>query len=1055
MNLPPSPPHSDHRAAADKVEAAREGVKPAVALPYQAIFDASPLPGSVARYSDGLMLAVNDAWVALTGLPREQVIGRKSSEFDFWADPDDRARYLSELPNTNSHHLLRFRGGQVHRVRLHSTVLDLDGEPCLLVFMGDVKKEHETELALEAANRALQHRVELLEASEKLARMGHWTNTDASATVEWSAGLYAIGGLQPKAVLSRVEGRSGIHPDDLPAWVAAREASDNRELEFRWLHPDGRTRWFRTRMSRTDVATSDVSNFGIIQDITAEREAKERLEAQLAFVQNITAHVPAVLFQGRSRPDGTSEVSFVNDAVRDLLELEPAQLLHDGSVFVARIYPPDRNKLLSALNASNQKMSTLHERVRFELPEKGLRWCNMMAVPRQEGDGSVLWHGFINDVTEAVRDSQSLEDTLKSINQGLSKVDASGRIVLYNRQCIDMLEIPEDLMVNQPRFSDMVRFQRERGDFGDKLEWVDGQGKRYLAQVSGPHTESQHEHFTARYLRKTRSGRSLEIRARKLPDGSVVRTYDDVTPFIEIQEALLAERLQLQATTSLLGEKTRALQDTLESISQGWTKSDASGRFVMYNRRMLELLDLPEALMLGQPTGEQVLRFQRERGDFGPDLAYVDESIRAPMDRGNLGQIPDRYLRRTRDGRTLELQAHPLSDGGMVRTCTDVTSYIAVQEALRAERQRLEWVLEATRPGIWETDLVTGDMTINARWADMLGYNLEELVPVRFTTWTDLLHPDDLPLAMDRHRAHCAQEIPYFECDLRMRHKTGQWVWVSTRGRVHRRDSDGKALFMSGTHVDITERVTAQEEVRALNASLEVRVNQRTVDLERTLKDMEAISYSIAHDLRAPLRAVNGFAAVIAESDTEGLDPSTRDMFERIVRSSRNMGQMLTDMLSLLQVVRVELELVPVDMGKIAQDVVRTFAEEVSPVTIHLQPLPPAMGDASLLRQVYSNLVDNAVKYSADQASANVWIGHDAARGAYFVRDNGIGFDMAHANKLFGLFQRLHAGSKIPGMGVGLAIVSRIIERHGGRIWADSQPAVGTTFWWTLPDGPG
>ena len=195
-----------------------------------------------------------------------------------------------------------------------------------------------------------------------------------------------------------------------------------------------------------------------------------------------------------------------------------------------------------------------------------------------------------------------------------------------------------------------------------------------------------------------------------------------------------------------------------------------------------------------------------------------------------------------------------------VRTCSDVSPYIAAQEALRSERQRLEWVLEATRPGIWETDQLTGNMTINARWADMLGYTVEELAPIRYTTWTGLLHPDDLGVAMERHRAHCAQEIPYFECDLRMRHKGGHWVWVNTRGRVHRRDSSGKALFMSGTHMDITDRVTAQDEVRALNASLELRVAQRTAELERTLKDMEAVSYSIAHDLRAPLRAVNGFA---------------------------------------------------------------------------------------------------------------------------------------------------------------------------------------------------
>ena len=1053
MNLPLFPPHPEQETVADGARSSQGSVNSADLLPYQAIFDASPLPGSVARYSDGLMLAVNEAWVELTGLTREQVIGRKTSEFGFWAHPDDRAKYLAELPNINSHQLLRFKGGVVHRVRLHSTVVDINGQRCLVAIMGDVKKEYETELALEAANRALQNRVELLEAGEKLARMGHWTNTDASTTVEWSPGLYAIGGLPVKEGLSRAEGRSGIHPDDLPAWLVARQASDNRELEFRWLHPDGGMRWFRTRMGRTRVAATDYSNFGVIQDVTAEREATERLEAQLAFVQNITAHVPAVLFQGRLQSDGTNEISFVNDAVRDILELEPTELLRGSAQFWMRVYPPDRGKFLSMLTLCNEKLTTLQLRVRFELPVKGLRWCNVLAVPSLES-GAVLWHGFINDVTEAVQDAQALEDTLASINQGLSKEDAQGRVVLYNRQCLDMLGIPEALMANRPRVSDILRFQQERGDFGEDFGWVDAHGKPFVSLVTDTQVEAGQGPFIKRYLRKTRHGRTLDIRSHKLPDGSVVRTYDDVTSYMEVQEALLAERQQLQATSAQLVERTHALQDTLESIDQGLSKADASGNFIAYNQRLLELLDLPESLMASRPSFERVWQFQLERGDFGSDAALVKETVEAFASGQAHARMTKPYLRRTKEGRTLEFRSHMTKDGGFVRTCSDVSSYIAAQDALRAERQRLEWVLEATRPGIWETDQVTGHMTINTRWAEMLGYTVEELAPIRSETWSSLLHPDDLPIAMERHRAHCAQETPYFEADLRMRHKDGRWIWVSTRGRVHQRDENGKALFMSGTHMDITDRVTAQEEVHALNASLEIRVAQRTGDLERTLKDMEAISYSIAHDLRAPLRAVNGFAAVIAESDSGNLDASSRDMFERIVRSSRNMGQMLTDMLSLLQVVRTELVPVPVDMDKLAQAAVDAFVDEMSPVTFHVQAFPKAMGDAGLLRQVLVNLVDNAVKYSADQATPTVWMGHDAVSGAYFVRDNGMGFDMAHAGKLFGLFQRLHAGSKVPGMGVGLAIVSRIIERHGGRIWADSKPGQGSTFWWTLPACP-
>lgn len=256
---------------------------------------------------------------------------------------------------------------------------------------------------------------------------------------------------------------------------------------------------------------------------------------------------------------------------------------------------------------------------------------------------------------------------------------------------------------------------------------------------------------------------------------------------------------------------------------------------------------------------------------------------------------------------------------------------------------------------------------------------------------------------------------------------------------------------MSGTHLDISERVAAQEQVRALNATLERRVVERTAELERSMKDMEAISYSIAHDLRAPLRSVNGFAALIAEDEGEGLSPGGREMFERIARSSRNMGQMITDMLELLRVVRVELEAVPVNMHALAQTAVEALGTSAEQARIDVQPLPQALGDATLLRQVLINLMDNALKYSRGQAQPMLVLGFDTEKRAYFLRDNGMGFDMARAGKLFGLFQRLHVGSDVPGTGVGLAIVARIVERHSGRIWAESAPGAGATFWWTLP----
>jgi signal transduction histidine kinase len=205
--------------------------------------------------------------------------------------------------------------------------------------------------------------------------------------------------------------------------------------------------------------------------------------------------------------------------------------------------------------------------------------------------------------------------------------------------------------------------------------------------------------------------------------------------------------------------------------------------------------------------------------------------------------------------------------------------------------------------------------------------------------------------------------------------------------------------------------------------------------------------------LRAPLRSVNGFASLIVEEELDRLSDSGREMFERIARSSRNMGQMITDMLEMLRVVRVELDAVPVDMDRLALSVKEALAPAYPEAMIELGGLPKVMGDATLLRQVLSNLMDNALKYSCHREDPRVDLGFDPVQQAFYLRDNGMGFDMARAGKLFGLFQRLHAGSEVPGTGIGLAIVARIVERHGGRIWADAVPGQGATFWWTLPLG--
>jgi PAS domain S-box-containing protein len=267
-------------------------------------------------------------------------------------------------------------------------------------------------------------------------------------------------------------------------------------------------------------------------------------------------------------------------------------------------------------------------------------------------------------------------------------------------------------------------------------------------------------------------------------------------------------------------------------------------------------------------------------------------------------------------------------------------------------------------------------------------------------------------------------------------------------------DGAGKAYAVAGISTDITDRIRAEEQVRQLNAELEQRVRERTAELESSNRELDAFAYSVSHDLRAPLRSLHGFSQVLLEDYADRLDDDGRQYLRRIQANADRMSQLIDDLLGLSRATRTELNRRRVDVSALAGEITDELrdTEPDRRVDVVIADSLVATGDSHLIRLALDNLLSNAWKFTGKREHATIDVGaaHQNGEQVFFVRDNGAGFDMRYANKLFEPLQRLHSANEFEGNGIGLAIVQRILNRHGGQIWAESEPEKGATFFFTL-----
>jgi PAS domain S-box-containing protein len=382
-------------------------------------------------------------------------------------------------------------------------------------------------------------------------------------------------------------------------------------------------------------------------------------------------------------------------------------------------------------------------------------------------------------------------------------------------------------------------------------------------------------------------------------------------------------------------------------------------------------------------------------------------------------------------------------------TCTDIQDMKLAQEALRESEERFQAMANGIPQLAWMAEPDGHIFWYNQRWYEYTGTTFEQM---EGWGWQSVHDPGALPRVLEKWKGAIAAGQP-FDMEFPLRGADGVFRAFLTRV-MPLKDAEGRVTRWFGTNTDISERKQAEREIRRLNDELEQRVLQRTAELQAANQEMEAFTYSVSHDLRAPLRHISGFSKILSEEYGPSLAPDAQRHLQRIQQGTLRMGQLVDDLLNLARVGRLELSLQSSGLRPIVDDLIAELAPECAGRQIEwkIGNLPWVECDPGLIKQVLQNLLTNALKFTRPRPRAVIEVGQKDEQGGpvLFVRDNGVGFNMKYADKLFGVFQRLHRAEDFEGTGVGLATVQRIIQKHGGRIWAEAELDKGATFYFTL-----
>lgn len=433
-----------------------------------------------------------------------------------------------------------------------------------------------------------------------------------------------------------------------------------------------------------------------------------------------------------------------------------------------------------------------------------------------------------------------------------------------------------------------------------------------------------------------------------------------------------------------------------------------------------------------------------------------------------------------------------LADGRILilTMATDMTDLLTAESALRESEETLSAFTLVTNDGLWDWDLQTDQVTYNPRYYTMAGYEVNEFAH-ELEEFRKRVHPDDVEKVFSQAELHLQGEIDRFNVTFRFLQKDGSWLWIMGRGKITEQDANGNPLRFVGTHTDISAQKAVEEKLNDYQLQLEDVVEDRTQELNQRIteverlnialtnilddyqaanerlsilgdnlsaanQELESLTYSLSTHLLKPILAIQETVKKLSKNTSKRLSKKELDAIKEIQISAERVNQQIDDLVRISELSQQSLQLEDIDLGKLVKKVLKSHASEIKTHKIKtiVKDLPHCRGDRELLEMVFDNLISNGIKYSAREEHPEILIGYqpdqDSDRVIYFIQDNGIGFDPEDEDLVFGTFRKLNDQEKHPGSGVGLTLAKLIINKHAGKIWADSERGKGATFYFDL-----